>query len=229
MVPNNIKIIGHRGAAGLEFENTLASIQKAIDLGVFCIEIDVWQTTDGKIVVFHDDYLDRLTPGKGFISEMDFKTLQQIKLTNGSAIPTLEEIVALVKPHGKLLLVEVKTEKAFPETFRILTAELPFSGFVIGSFYHTEIRNLKQAYPGLQTAIMFECVPVGLADYLKEVDPDFVVVSIETFNDYLIQTVKSQNRKLLLYTVNTEAEIQLALNASPFGIITNFPDRFLES
>ncbi len=48
----DIKIFGHRGAAGLAFENTLDSIQRGIDAGVDGIEIDVWKTVDNEIVVF---------------------------------------------------------------------------------------------------------------------------------------------------------------------------------
>src|SRR4051812_40176733 len=92
-----IKIIGHRGAAGLVFENTLASIQKAIDLGIEIIEIDVWQTTDGEIVVFHDAYLDRITDATGFIAEMSYEKLENTPLKNGDKIPTLKEVLNLIQ------------------------------------------------------------------------------------------------------------------------------------
>jgi glycerophosphoryl diester phosphodiesterase len=223
------KIFGHRGAAGLVFENTLASLEKAIELGVAGIEIDVWKTTDGEIIVFHDSYLDRLTTEKGFVAEMSFEQLKNIRLKNGDPIPTLKEVIRLVKAHKMPLLVEVKAENAFADTLKILETELAYPDFMIGSFYHQTIMELKKANPELQTAIMFECVPVGLEEYLQKVDPDYVVVSIETHNNHLVETVKIQNRKLLFYTVNAEPEITLALKALPYGIITNFPDRLLLS
>ena len=73
---------------------------------------------------------------------------------------------------------------------------------------------------------MFESVPVALDEYLNTVNPDFVTVSIETFNDHLVDVIKSQNRKLIFYTVNTKPEIELASKASPYAIVTNFPDLF---
>ncbi|MFC5272272.1 glycerophosphodiester phosphodiesterase [Adhaeribacter terreus] len=222
------KIFGHRGAAGLEFENTLASIKKAIDLGVAAIEIDVWQTTDHEIVVFHDAYLDRLTHASGFISELSYAKLKSIPLKNGAEIPTLQAVIELVKPYKIPLLVEVKAENAFAKTLEILESKLPYSDFMIGSFYHQQIMELKRQNPELQTAIMFECVPAFLEDYLQTVNPDYVVTAIETHNSYLVETVKAQNRKLLFYTVNLEQEITLALKAEPYGIITNFPDRLLK-
>jgi len=58
---NKPLVIGHRGAMGYETENTIASIQKALDLKVDGIEIDVFKCKSGEVIVFHDDELDRLT------------------------------------------------------------------------------------------------------------------------------------------------------------------------
>lgn len=225
---NRPRIFGHRGAAGLVVENSLASIQKAIDLGVDYIEIDVWKTTDNEIIVFHDAYLDRVTFQSGFVAEMDYPTLSNIKLKEGNSIPTLKEVIELVKTQNIPLLVEVKAENAFEETMAILESECAYQDFIIGSFYHKTIMELKRKNPALKTAIMLECVPVFFDEYLQKVDPDYVVVSIETFNQYLVDIVRSQQRKLVFYTVNTDPEITLALKASPYGIVTNFPDRFIK-
>ena len=222
------RIYGHRGAVGLEFENTLASFQKAIDLGVAGIELDVWQTTDGEIVVFHDAWLERLTNSSGFIYEKSLKELLQIPLKNGAQIPTLKEVIELVKPSQIPLLVEVKHEKAMAETAGILQASLPFPAYAIGSFYHQPIQELKKATPALQTAIMLEGVLADLPTYLNKVNPDFLVLAIESFNQEVLETIRIQNRKLLFYTVNTPAQIQLAEKANPYGIITNFPDVLLK-
>ncbi|MDE2799139.1 MAG: glycerophosphodiester phosphodiesterase family protein, partial [Gemmatimonadota bacterium] len=58
-------LTGHRGAAELEPENTLLSMQKAIDLGVDQIELDVHLTRDQHLVVIHDTTVDRTTDGQG--------------------------------------------------------------------------------------------------------------------------------------------------------------------
>jgi len=58
---NKPLVIGHRGAMGHETENTIASIKKAMELGVDMIEIDVFNVKSGETVVFHDETLDRLT------------------------------------------------------------------------------------------------------------------------------------------------------------------------
>ena len=72
MENKKIIITGHRGAAGLAPENTLASIQLAIELGVDRIEIDVQQTKDNKIIVLHDRTLRRTTTGHGFVKKLTY-------------------------------------------------------------------------------------------------------------------------------------------------------------
>lgn len=221
---NNVKIIGHRGAAGLVAENSIEGILKAISLGVDCVEIDVWKTTDNEIIVFHDAYLDRLTNMSGFVSEKDYTTIKKAKLKNDEHIPTLKEVAQIAKNKKVQLLVEVKSEDALELTLKILLEELPLSGFIIGSFFHMGIKVLKEENPEIQTSIMFESVPILLDDYLNIVNPDYVTVSIETYNQYLLDTIKRQNRKLVFYTINIEPEIKLALSASPYAIVTNFPN-----
>ena len=58
-------VIGHRGAMGYVTENTIASVEKAIDLGVSMVEIDVFRIRSGEVVGFHDDRVEDLTNGAG--------------------------------------------------------------------------------------------------------------------------------------------------------------------
>jgi glycerophosphoryl diester phosphodiesterase len=74
---NLILKIGHRGTAGHMAENTLASFQKAIDLKVDSIELDVHLSLDKEIMVIHDKTIDRTTNGKGFVNQ--FTALENIK------------------------------------------------------------------------------------------------------------------------------------------------------
>ena len=67
--------IGHRGAKGHVPENTLISFQKAIELGVDGIELDVHLTSDNHLVVIHDNTLDRTTSGTGLVSSFTLSEL----------------------------------------------------------------------------------------------------------------------------------------------------------
>src|SRR6478736_6397135 len=93
---NKILNIGHRGAKGYEPENTLSSFQKALDLKVDGIELDVYLSSDGEIVVFHDETLNRMTDGKGYISQYSLSELKDFRIEQDHQIPTLREVFDLV-------------------------------------------------------------------------------------------------------------------------------------
>jgi glycerophosphoryl diester phosphodiesterase len=73
-----MKVIGHRGAAGLAPENTFAGFDLALDLGVDGLETDVQRTKDGKLVLFHGDRLDKTTNGTGVLQETPWQEVQQL-------------------------------------------------------------------------------------------------------------------------------------------------------
>ena len=73
-----MKVIGHRGAAGVAPENTFAGFDIALALGVDGIETDVQKTQDGKLVLFHDHLLDKTTNGTGVLQETPWQALQQL-------------------------------------------------------------------------------------------------------------------------------------------------------
>jgi glycerophosphoryl diester phosphodiesterase len=72
--------IGHRGAKGYVAENTLASFQKAIELGVDIIELDVHLSLDDKIMVIHDETVDRTTTKKGFVNQYKASEFLYLKM-----------------------------------------------------------------------------------------------------------------------------------------------------
>jgi len=73
-----MKVIGHRGAAGLAPENTFVGFDIALALGVDGIETDVQKTQDGKLVLFHDHLLDKTTNGTGVLQATPWQALQQL-------------------------------------------------------------------------------------------------------------------------------------------------------
>jgi glycerophosphoryl diester phosphodiesterase len=93
-----MKVIGHRGAAGLAPENTFAGFDLALAMGVDGLETDVQRTQDGKLVLFHGDRLDKTTNGTGVLQETPWQELQQLDAGSwfdakyaGERIPLLVE------------------------------------------------------------------------------------------------------------------------------------------
>ena len=108
--PNNKPIkIGHRGASKYAPENTLASIQSAIELGIDYVELDVRYTSDGVPIIFHDALLHRTTDGFGYVKNTSLSELQKLDAGSwfgeefkGTQVPTLKDALELMQ--GRICL-----------------------------------------------------------------------------------------------------------------------------
>ena len=115
----HMMIIGHRGGASIGPENTLACYQKGIDAGADMIEIDIHLTKDGKIVICHDQSIDRTTNGEGKIREMTFDEIRQYRAVDADGhvtdqqLPSIDEVFDLFVKTRQAgnpckLLIEIK-------------------------------------------------------------------------------------------------------------------------
>ena len=98
-------VIAHRGIYDNKkiVENTIPAFKKAITKG-YAIELDLHLSKDNKVIVFHDDTLDRLTDRKGRVENLLLDEIKDIKLLNGSNIPTFDEVLVLVSCKVPLLI-----------------------------------------------------------------------------------------------------------------------------
>jgi glycerophosphoryl diester phosphodiesterase len=103
---SDIIVIGHRGAMGHALENTIESVEKAINLKVDGIEIDVFKSKSGELIVYHDPSLSRLSNSAAFIEDISLDSIKKIKLKGGLTIPILEEVIDLI-PHDIFLNIEL--------------------------------------------------------------------------------------------------------------------------
>lgn len=110
VLPRLARAIGHRGGAfGVAPDNTLASVQRAIDDGIPVIEIDTRLSADGVPILLHDATVDRTTDGTGEAAGLTVSALKLLDAGSwfdpsfaGQRIPTVQEVMALAK--GKLIL-----------------------------------------------------------------------------------------------------------------------------
>ena len=116
---NRTKVWAHRGASGYAPENTLEAFQKAIEQNADGIELDVQMTKDGELVVIHDETIDRVCEGSGWVKDFTYGKLCRFHFNKThpeyehAQIPTLEEVYALIKPTDLTINVEIKTGVVF--------------------------------------------------------------------------------------------------------------------
>ena len=222
-------VIGHRGAMGHETENTLASVEKALELGVDMIEIDVFKVRSGEIVVFHDDQVDRLTNGSGNIEEYTLDDLRKLKLIGGHSIPELHQILDLIDARVSLN-IELKgahTAKDVNSIIEYYLAEKDWrpDQFIISSFNWDELQKARESNAAIAIAVLTEDDPldaIPIAEDLKAVaiNPNFKMLNRENMH-----ALKNAGFKVYTWTVNEPNDIIQMKRIGVDGIFTNYPER----
>lgn len=219
--------IGHRGAMGHAMENTLVSIEKAMDLHVDMIEIDVFKINSGEIIVFHDESLERLTNTFGFIQDFTWPELSQIKLTSGDSIPLLSEVISLV--HGKCPInIELKGLETAKATIEIIQQSLndtiSIDQFLISSFHFNELEKARKYNPNISLGILTEQFSKDILAFAQEINAFSIHLPFEILNENILQDIQNKGFKVFVYTVNEVENIEKFKKMGVDGIFCNFPE-----
>ncbi|MEK0450019.1 MAG: hypothetical protein RL088_2287 [Verrucomicrobiota bacterium] len=153
-----VEIVAHRGASADAPENTLASMKLAWAQGADAVELDLWLSKDGKLVVFHDTTTKRFDGTARKVSELTLDEARALDVGawkgekfRGERIPLLEDILATI-PAGKRAVLEIKCgPEIVPELSRVLRATgRPAAETCIISFSHAALAASKKELPALQ-------------------------------------------------------------------------------
>lgn len=226
---HDMLVIGHRGAMGHETENTLASIQKAMDLGVDMIEIDVFRIKSGEIVVFHDERLERLSNAGGLIEDYNIFELRKVILEGNHKIPILQDVLKLID-HKVPLNIELKGAETSDRVNFIIDYYIRERGwkledFVISSFNWQELESMRSYNPEIAIAVLTEDDPLKAIPMAKKLGAVAINPSYETLNADIVKTIHDEGFKVYTWTVNEPKDIEAMRSFKADGIFTNFPER----
>lgn len=221
--------LGHRGACGYAPENTLASVRKALELGVHGFEFDIQLSKDGEPMVIHDDTLDRTTNGKGFVHDFTAAELQMLDAGSGEKVPTLRNIFDLVDKRCRLF-IELKAEHCAQPVAAIIKHYVTQMGWsyeqiFVCSFDHMQIAGMRMQNPELRTCASLVGIPVSLAALAQEAGAWAIAPCIEHMNEALVEDAHKRRLKVCVWTANTLAQIARAKELGVDGIMSDFPDR----
>jgi len=221
--------IGHRGAMGHEPENTLRSFQKALDLGVDMIELDVYVLKTGELVVIHDDKLNRTTNGDGYVIDKSFEEIRSLDAGQGEKIPTLEEVFDLVDKKVPIN-IELKGEGTALPVARLMEQYIADKGwtekhFLVSSFNHYELKKFKEFKPKIRIGALITGIPIGYSDYGVKLDAYSINLSLEFINQDFVDDAHSKGLKVFVYTVNDKDDIKRMKDMGVDGLFSNYPDR----
>ena len=227
-----IMVIGHRGAAGHEVENTIPSIDKAISLGVDAVEVDVFLCKSGELVVFHDKNLSRLTNSNAFIESLTLDSINKIDVINNHKIPTLEEVIKFInkRVHLNIELKGLNTAKPTYELLQslFLNKQDLIDKISISSFNWEELDIIYNLDNDISTAVLTETKAIQMAiNQAKKINAKAININYKLLNRKVVKMIKSEYLIINAWTVNEIHQIKRMINLGVDGIITDFPDRVI--
>lgn len=221
--------IGHRGAKGYIAENTLESIQKALDFEVDGVEIDVHLCSSGELVVFHDFTLDRMTNGTGEVKKTSLSKLKELKVSGDYAIPTLEEVLNLIDKKC-LLNIELKGNNTAGKTCELIQKYIQnknwnYRDFIVSSFHYHELEavfNIDNNIPlGVLTkANVDEAIELANTINAFAIHPNYNLLTPDN-----VKLIQRHGYKVYTWTVNDVDTMQRMKNYGVDGIISDVPDK----
>ncbi|RDU37749.1 glycerophosphodiester phosphodiesterase [Neobacillus piezotolerans] len=234
------KIYAHRGSKGTHPENTLEAFKEAVRLGVDGIELDVHLSKDGKLVIIHDETVDRTTDGSGNVRDMTLDELKSLDAGSwfgwefqGAAIPTLDEVLELLAGTGIMLNVEIKSdvipyEGIEQKVLEALERHSYKEQAIISSFNHYSLKKVRKLDPYIETAILFMEVLHEPWAYAKTIGAFGLHVYLPVAYTEMARTATNLGVPVRVFTVNKEKNMRELIQLGVDTIMTDYPERALE-
>lgn len=234
-----IQVYAHRGASHYAPENTLPAFDLAARQGADGIELDVHLTRDNRLVVIHDETLDRTTDGTGWVKDHTLTELKTLCADNhmpgfaDARIPTLREVLELVRPTGLRVNIELKTSILWYDGIEQKTLELVQAmgmqdRVIYSSFNHYSIEKVRQLAPGAETAYLYSDIICDVERYaaahgVRGLHPGLWNVKMGD----LLQVYLNSGLAVRVWTVNDARDLRWLMEAGA-DVITNDPRLALE-
>ena len=235
------RVIGHRGAAALAPENTLAALRRAADLGVRMVEVDVKLTADGVPILMHDDMLDRTTDGAGPVRDASAADIARLDAGSwfgdafaGEPVPTLGEALALAASRDLSINLEIKpcpgraaetAAVALAEAGARWPADRPPP--LISSFDGDALAAARRAAPDWPMAMLFGEPPEDWQAQADAVGAATIHVEAARTGDAVLAELTAAERPVLAYTVNDPTRARALWQAGVAAVFTDVPDLLL--
>ncbi len=214
-------IMGHRGAAALEPENTLVSISRAIDIGVDAVEIDVRLSKDNEIVVIHDSTVDRTTNGTGSVNSLALNEIKKLDAGKGEKIPTLQEVMRLID-HRVTLVIELKEEGTEERVVQLIRGNNLVDNVYVISFWHGLVKTVKEIDRGIKTGVLLVGCPVDTS-IATQASADALFMKYTFLDSALVRTAHKQGLKVFIWNIDRADLLKSFADMDVDGIGSNDP------
>jgi glycerophosphoryl diester phosphodiesterase len=229
-----MQVIGHRGAAALAPENTWESFDVALSVGVDAIETDVRATSDGVLILMHDERLERTTNGQGFVRTTPWSIIKTLDAGawfgdayRGAKVPLLQDTLEHYGKRTRLIL-EIKQPHIELWVLEMVRKLHLLDVVTFTSFYFSVVQNLKTCMPAatvgfLTSDLRHEKVRRVVAAGLNQFCPPARTISREQVSAW-----KELGLEIRVWGVKDPAVMMAALNAGVDGMTVDFPHLLLQ-
>lgn len=169
--PGRVSVFSHRGGSLEHFENSLSAFKNSIKSKAECLELDVWKSKDGHLVVFHDKTLERVTGQKQGVFDLDFSEISHYlselsyltsvlrRLNDSKEKPCLlEDLFKEAKASNCVMSIDVKTRKLedVVEVVELARRHGLFERIIVGCMGHVSAAQIKAVYPSVNCFFNFQ-------------------------------------------------------------------------
>ncbi|HLR28263.1 MAG TPA: glycerophosphodiester phosphodiesterase [Ruania sp.] len=218
-----VEVIGHRGAAQVCTENTLASFRRGMDDGAAAIELDVQRSRDGHLVLIHDAAVDRVAVAgrtTGAVAELTWAQLQEVELEGGQRIPDLASALELIDIPME---VEIKARAAAAPTAQMVLARGAGTRVTMTSFDVESLRIVHAAAPQLPLGVIsHEPTPAAL-DAVRELSARVLALKIAHLDAPLVRRLQGEGVLVGGWAVRSWEDLRLAVAAGVDRVTADDP------
>ena len=219
---DKLAIIAYRGASAYEPENTISAIIKALELEADGILVDVNVTKDGVLVLYADDAV--VIDGKEVsIGSIEYAVLKEkVNLGKGGYVPTLEEVIDIVKDKAKLVLVP-RAEGYEDTLIRKLQEKKVIEDVVIASRNIEVLRKYKSIDKSVKVANIVNH-PFPHVDNLRRQGISFILMPPGLIRGRIVKEAHTKGIEVIAWVVNDVATLSKLANLGVDAVITEKPD-----
>ena len=232
--------IAHRGFSAIAPENTMVAFQKALELNVDCVELDVHGTIDKKVVAIHDQTLNRTTNQTGFVNQQTLNRVRQAdagrwfddKFT-GEKIPTLTEALDLICPSA-MAVVEVKDAAITDQVVKDIHRTNTSKRVMVIAFDPMVLKQVRQLDSTLSTGFLLggDKGHVNDVELAAQLVQQVLVMGVPLLNlseklitSLLTNEIKKRGVTLWTWTIDDLERMKEVVDSGVQGITSNQSQR----
>lgn len=243
-----IQTVAHRGASGYAPETTLESYRMALEMGADWVETDVRMSRDGIPVAIHDADVDRTTNGRGCVADLTLEELKALDAGSwfnnafpdraraeyaGLRIPSLQEVIDLVRESSTGLLLEIKDPDRYRPGLEAVLLSLVLRNAIehrtrVLSFSAPSLRRIKELAPFMPTVLLIAKPDGDPVKATIEASADELGILYTRATTNLVEATHGSGLAISVWTVDHPEDMRRMIGLGVDRITTNYPDRLIK-